>query len=465
MANILIIDDDNGICQMLVQMADRMGHEAKASQTLQGGIQMNATEYFDIVFLDVAMPDGNGIDAIQTIKETRANPEIIIITGMGDQNGAELAVTYGAWDYIEKASSINDLRLSLKRALQYRKQKECYRSSPPLKRDQIVGNSPKLNACLERLASAARSKANVLLTGETGTGKELFAQALHQNSRRSQKNFVVVDCGAMPDTLIENLMFGHAKGAFTGATCINQGLIEQADGGTLFLDEIGELPHAVQKIFLRVLQERRFRPLGAKQEIESNFRLVAATNRNLDQMVQQGEFRQDLLYRIQSMTIHLPPLRDRREDIREIVRYQMAKIQVQSDRPNKEISESFFQCIENYAWPGNVRELINTVEEAVVRAGDHPVLFSQHLPTYIRARAARKKVHLKEQSACAVPSWLPEKGPLPGLHDFMNAMRAQYLDQLMAWADNNVKKACVAAGISRARLYQLLNQHQKTASD
>jgi two-component system, NtrC family, response regulator len=465
MANILIIDDDSSICKMLEKMAGRMGHGAKASYTLQSGIEMNAAAYFDIVFLDVAMPDGNGIEAIQTIKETPSNPEIIIITGMGDQNGAELAVTYGAWDYIEKSSSINDLRLSLERALQYRRQKECSRSLALLKRDRIAGNSPKLTSCLERLALAAQSEANVLLTGETGTGKELFAQALHQNSRRSQKNFVVVDCAAMPDTLIENLMFGHAKGAFTGANCINQGLLEQADGGTLFLDEIGELPHAVQKVFLRVVQERRFRPLGAKHEIKSNFRLVAATNRDLAQMVQHGEFRQDLLYRIQSMTIQLPPLRERREDIRDIVKYHIAKIQAQSGMPKKEISDSFFQCVENYSWPGNVRELIQSIEVAFTRAQNHPVLFSQHLPTHIRARAARKKVHLKEPRNCAITATLPDQSPLPALHDFINAMRAQYLQQLMAWADNNVKKACAAAGISRARLYQLLNQHQKAASE
>ncbi len=462
MAKILIIDDDTIICDMLAEMAAAMGHEAKASQTLSGGILANAAQGFDIVFLDVAMPDGNGIEAIPPIKETPSDPEIIIITGMGDQNGAELAVNYGAWDYIEKASSINDIRLSLKRALQYRRQKECYRSSGDLKRDRIIGSSPKLNVCLQQLAFASRCEANVLLTGETGTGKELFANALHQNSRRAAKNFVVVDCAAMPDTLIESLMFGHEKGAFTGAATAKQGLIEQADGGTLFLDEIGELPLSVQKIFLRVLQEHRFRRLGAKHETESNFRLVSATNRNLVQMVQQGRFREDLLYRIQTIAINLPPLRDRKEDIREIVHHQMAKIRASCGKPEVSISDNFFQCVEQYDWPGNVRELINAIEEALARSAGQPVLFSQHLPTHIRARVARNKINLKEQTNanCVASEWMA--GSLPGWHEFLDAMRAQYLDQLMTWAEGNVKKACQASGISRARLYQLLGKYQKS---
>ena len=320
MANVLIIDDDKMICDVLSKIVMRMAHNATSAFTLKDGLKATYTHEPDVIFLDIAMPDGNGLEMLPRIRKTPSNPEVIIITGSGDPDGAELAIRSGAWDYIDKASSTKEIMLPLDRALQYREKKLSGKQPVVLKREGIIAKSPKTKACLDLLAQAAGSDASVIITGETGTGKELFARAIHNNSPRALREFVIVDCTVLPETLVESVLFGHKKGAFTGADQDREGLIKQANGGTLFLDEIGELPMAIQKTFLRVLHEHRFRPVGGKEEIESDFRLVAATNRDLDKMTESGEFRKDLLFRLRSLTIELPPLRECTEDIIELTR-------------------------------------------------------------------------------------------------------------------------------------------------
>ncbi|MDY6852188.1 MAG: sigma 54-interacting transcriptional regulator, partial [Thermodesulfobacteriota bacterium] len=280
MSKVLIIDDDEMIVDLLSRMVGHMGHEALSALTLKEGLAKASSEPIDVVFLDVWMPDGNGLEMLPVIRETPSLPEVIIITGAGEAKGAELAIKSGAWDYIQKGTgTLESMMLPLNRALAYRKEKTTKRSPKVLNRVGIVGESRLIRGCLELVSQAAGSETNVLITGETGTGKELFARAIHENSARAGKSLVVVDCTALPGSLVEGLLFGHEKGAFTGAEKAQEGLIAQADGGTLFLDEIGELPLLTQKAFLRVLQERRFRLLGGQKEIESDFRLVAATNR------------------------------------------------------------------------------------------------------------------------------------------------------------------------------------------
>jgi len=250
MAIILIIDDDHLMCETMTRMVRRLGHETLAAETLAEGLALAAAHECDVVFLDVRLPDGNGLDALPKIDALTCHPEVIIMTGFGDPNGAELAIKSGAWDYIEKSSSVKEITLSLERALQYRQQKTAVaqsRTVAALKRSQIIGNSPRLNACLDLVAQAAGSDVNVFITGETGTGKELFARAVHENSQRARGNFVVVDCTALPETLVESLLFGHEKGSFTGADKARDGLVRQAHCGTLFLDELGERPATVAR--------------------------------------------------------------------------------------------------------------------------------------------------------------------------------------------------------------------------
>ena len=465
MAKILIIDDDKIMCETLSYMVQNMGHDAVATQRLQDGFKITGEQEFDIVLLDVRMPDGNGLEAIPEIKKMPTSPEIIIITGSGDADGAELAISSGAWDYIEKTSSVKDIRLALMRALEYRGQKRSHTPPRVMNRGGIIGNSQEINTSLDQTVKAAQSEANVLIMGETGTGKELFARALHLNSPRFKGDFIAVDCAALPGSIVESMLFGHEKGAFTGADSQKKGMIEQANGGTLFLDEIGELPLSIQKTFLRVLQERSFRPLGGKKEITSDFRLVSATNRNLEEMAKSGGFREDLLFRIQTVTINLPPLRERQEDIGEIGRFYRSKFCKLYGKPEKRFSEGFFQDLESYYWPGNVRELINTIEKVITEAGEEPIIFGRHLPTHIRVQAARRKVSKKTYPPHIQPEKSQEQNKLPKMRDFVENMRAEYIKELMAQADGDVKSACELSGLSRARLYQLLKKYRPSIPD
>lgn len=454
-------------------VAKRSGHEAVYEQTLKGGLTRASSEPFDLIFLDVKMPDGNGLELLPNLAQTGARPEIIIMTGYGDAQGAELAINCGAWDYIEKGSSVKDITLSLSRALDYRKQKSSLKPAAEivaLKRDQIVGNSPKLTACLDLVAKAAVSETSVLVLGETGCGKELFARAVHLNSKRADRQFVVADCAALPENLVESLLFGHERGAFTGAERAREGLFMEANGGTLFLDEVGELPLATQKAFLRVLQERRFRPVGSQRESESDFRLVAATNRNLDQMVKEGTFRDDLLFRLRSFVIALPPLRERPEDIKELARYYMDHYCARYGLSPKGHCPDFMETLLAYNWPGNVREFMNTIERTVVTAREEPVLFARHLPapiriqvtqTEVRNHEAPPRVETEEYEARVIPH--AEPGGLPKLTDFREEVYAQaekrYLTDLMAKANMDIGTACRLSGLSQSRLYALLKAH------
>ncbi len=465
MARILIIDDDRVLCRMLRLNVGRMGHDVKDAFTLEHGLKEARDGDWDVVFLDVGLPDGNGLDALPVIRSVRSRPEVIIFTGEGHPDGAQAAIERGAWDYVEKPSSMNAMILPLMRALDYRSAKHKSRVDL-VKRVGIIGRSPQIVKSLTLVADAAGSEKEVLIFGETGTGKELFARAIHENSPRSAGPFVVVDCAALPETLAESALFGHEKGAFTGAGTARVGLVGQADVGTLFLDEVGELPLSLQKTFLRVLQEKTYRPLGAQQELRSDFRLVAATNRDLDGMVREGLFREDLLFRIKSWIISLPPLRERAGDIMEIALHFTAEYQNRTGKGIKGFSPEFIGALTEYPWPGNVRELLSSLETAIDKSRDDPVLYHSHLPSNIRVHAA--------QAALAkgrVLKEAPNPGPagpenMPSLKEFreegLAAMEKNYLKELMRITGGDIKEACRISGLSRSRFYSLLQEHQIT---
>ena len=463
MASILIIDDDHGMCYTLSNIMKNEGHEVVCAHSVKDGRSQVHSGSFDVVFLDVMMPDGSGLDLLSIIREASSNPEVIIITAVGDPDAAELAINNGAWDYIEKPSSIKEMTLPLIRALQYREKKKASRKALVLKREHIIGSSPPMIECLHLLAQAADSDINVLLTGETGTGKELFAKAVHENSRRAGNNFVVVDCTTIPETLVESTLFGHKKGAFTGADKAQEGLIKQADKGTLFLDEVGELPLSIQKGFLRTLQEHRFRPIAGEQEIESDFRLVAATNRDLEEMVKQGQFREDLLFRLRSFPINIIPLRKRLEDIKALAMHHVARICEHSETEIKGFSPEFFAALEAYDWPGNVRELFNALERAITAAHYAPILLPNHLPTNIRAKIARSFLNNSKRpgsdtSTLDVTEDLG-KDNFPKIKDFRGEMERRYLEKLMRISQDSRQEACRLSGLSRTRLFELLKKH------
>ncbi len=461
-ARVLIIDDDKGMSYTLTRMVKESGHSAKAAFTIDEGITLAGAEDFDVVFLDVKLPDGSGLDAIPKIQALPFPPEIIIITAFGEKNSASKALKSGVWDYIEKPARIDAMKMSLKRALQYRSQKKVLETPVTIKRAGILGNSPNLLMCITRMAHAARSEVDVLIRGETGTGKELFARAIHQNSDRASKPFIVVDCTALPRNLAESILFGHAKGAFTGADKPSEGLVKQADKGTLFLDEIGELPFDLQKAFLRVLHERRYRPVGSDNEVKSDFRLVSATNRHIESEVEAGRFRHDLLFRLGTFVIELPTLRARIVDIKDIAAHYVNNISKKYGWEPKKISDEFLELLYRYDWPGNIRELVSTLERAVVMEPMSPTLYPKHLPEAIRTRnlelasSVEKSIPDEEsitiKHGYSLPSWKEYR------RQALETIEKRYLKNLMASTNEDIKSACDISGLKRARLYELLKK-------
>ena len=470
MSCILIIDDDIEFCQTMESLISRMDLSCLSAHTLEQGLALLAETDIDLVLLDVRLPDGNGLDALPRIRENSlSNPEIIMVTGLGDPDGAELAIQGGVWDYMVKPSPVKQTRLSLSRALKYRKEKQRQKAPQPLALTQIIGKAPAMQNCFSLLASAAASAAPVLLNGETGTGKELFAKTIHENSPRAQESFIVVDCASLTETLLESTLFGHKKGAFSGADTDRTGLVTLAHKGTLFLDEVGDMPLSTQKAFLRVLQEKKYRPLGRTKEVFSDFRLIAATHRNLEEMVQEGKFRQDLLFRICSVRLSIPPLRQRKEDIKALVRFYVERLCKEYQIPNKGFEKELFTALEAHDWPGNVRELFNVLENTVVVSGSEKKLYSMHLPQEIRVIAARAALGPSPSESGSAPEGTTsgdspspaslENRELPPLKAFKTEMESAYLAELIRRTQGNLAEVLKTSGLSRSHFYGLLKKH------
>ncbi len=459
MAHILLIDDDAILKETFGALMGRLGHGLTWAGSLAEGREALAQGRFDVVLLDLRLPDGYGLDLLPELRAAPGSPEIIIVTAQDDPEGAALAIKSGAWDYIQKPLTPNRVSLPLTRALEYRAQKAARRPRAALKREGIIGMGPSMEASLDLVAQAADSDASVLIAGETGTGKELFARAIHANSSRATNNFVVVDCAALPETLVESVLFGHVKGAFTDADRDRDGLFKLADGGTLFLDEIGELSQGIQKTFLRVLQDGRFRPVGSKNELQSDFRLVSATNRDLSVMAAGGVFREDLLYRLRTIVITLPPLRQRVEDIRPLALHYMNRFCERYRLPVKGVAEEFLQALCAYTWPGNVRELGSTMERVVLAHRGEPMLYPKHLPDEIRIQV------LRAGAACEPPAReaVPGGHAVPAWKEYrrraLDTAEEAYLRELLTACGGNVVRGAKLSGLSPSRLYDLFRKY------
>lgn len=463
MARILILDDDQAVRTVLTELMLTLGHETFACSTLEEGARTARERDFDLIFLDLDFPDGNGLDILPGLVSAAYGPQVIIVTGTGARNAAEIAFRYGAWNFMVKPFKIEEVKIYTSWALAYHEEKKGHSAPKLFKRDSIIGDCPALRLCLEELARAAASDASVLLTGETGVGKELFAKALHENSSRSAARFVIADCGAIPETLVESMFFGHERGAFTGAIQARQGLIKQAHNGTLFLDEIGDLPVMLQARLLRAIQERRFRALGSDKETVSDFRLVAATNRDLEKMVQEGGFRQDLLYRIKAIHIKLPPLRDRKEDIPALVAHHMVQLSKLYGSEIKGASREFMSSLLAYDWPGNIRELLHALERSFASAGEEVTIHPCHLPPEIRAGNIFRNAQGAPSSCPAPglppPSVAPPPDAFPTLKEHLAASEKSYLTALMEKAAGDREEAARLSGLSQSKLYQALKEH------
>jgi two-component system NtrC family response regulator len=470
MTTILIIDDDEIFSRQLGLYLERMGHEYKVAGNMKKGLEMVDAFLFDVIFLDVILPDANGLSAINRLKAARSGPEVVIITGDGDMDGAEMALNNGAWDYMLKPPAYNQIKLLIQRITQFRNEKTKEKEQLIFDRNSIIGNSPQLNNTLSQIARAALSDGNVFITGETGTGKELFAKVLHKNSRRKDKPFVVVDCTNLPEALAGSILFGHRKGTYTGADQDRSGLISQADGGFLFLDEVGDLPPAVQKSLLRTLQEKQFRPIGAKDEIICDFRVVSASNKDLKILVEQGLFRKDLYFRLVVFHVDIPPLRDRHGDIRLPINHYIPAVCDQMNINVKGISNDFIETLESYDWPGNIRELINLLHITLTNAFDEPMLYPHLLPKEFRVKILRKKIKNKidddirsKVSLSIYPAASENMIRYKEFRDYVtDLMESKYIDYLATLPIKNVSEICRITGLSRSRIYQLFGKHGKT---
>jgi two-component system NtrC family response regulator len=462
MARVLIIDDDPQVLETIESLVLRQGYECHLAGSLKDGLKTLERLDIDLVFLDVRLPDGNGLDALGQIRGRNYPPDVIVLTGQGDPEGAELAIQGGVWDYLVKPSPIKQIKDTLNRAMAYRRERKLSEKTMSLDLSDVVGESSAMRQCYERIGQASGSDSTVLVTGETGTGKEMMARTIHRNSARAGRAFVVVDCAALTESLLESILFGHTKGAFTGAARDRVGLVKLADQGTLFLDEIGELPLTAQKAFLRVLQERRFRPVGSSLEQESDFRLISATNRDLAAMVRAGEFRQDLFYRINTIHIVLPPLREREQDIIALARHHIDKLCRQRNIANKSLDPELEEMLKQYDWPGNVRELFNTVEQAFVLSGAERTIYTQHLPHAVRIRVTKSILGLAKGAEGGGSFEDDEHGEtelIPTLKDYKSSMELGYLRKIVAAHGKDIQKMISVSGLSRSHLYAMLKKH------
>ncbi|TVQ99730.1 MAG: sigma-54-dependent Fis family transcriptional regulator [Desulfovibrionales bacterium] len=462
MPRILIVDDDPEIRATMASLLRRQQIPSAQAASLDDTRRALQAESYDLLLLDVNLPDGNGLSLLPEIKALPDPPEVIILTGKGDPEGAELAIEGGVWDYLVKPASIKDINLSINRALKYKEQRD--RAKPrTLDLSGMIGTSQAMRECFEVIAQAAVSDANVLITGETGVGKELAARIIHANSSRAHCPFVVVDCAAMTDTLMESTLFGHRKGAFTGALADREGLVRQAHTGVLFLDELGELPLAMQKSLLRVLQERRFRALGENREQDSNFRLIAATNQNLEELIAAGTFRQDLYFRVKTIKLPLPSLRQRPEDIKALATHFIQRLCVDSGVKTKVFGSDFFATLADYDWPGNVRELGNAMERAFVASGAEKFLYAMHLPKDLRIKVTRTRLATGKPAVRdddpEYPGEVPPAGELPSLKAFKAASERRYLEQLIRNTGGDIQQMLAVSELSRSHFYSLLKKY------
>jgi len=371
MAYILVVDDERSICELLEITFRKEGHRVEVALNGESARRRLESRIFDIVISDIRMPDTTGVELLQFCKEMSPSSYFLLITGVPTVETAIAAINAGADRYVIKDHDLVD---QLRRAVRQvdetlRLKNEAGYLRRELRRltgqDNIIGHSAKMRAIFDMIMTVAPQSSRVLITGETGTGKELVARAIHDNSTRKQEPFVTINCGAFPETLLESELFGYVKGAFTGANENRQGLFRSANGGTLFLDEIGNMGLPMQVKLFRVLQEGKVRPVGSSEEFEIDVRVIAATNKDLDKAIAAGEFREDLYYRLSVIPIQLPPLRERREDIPLLARAFLERFRKTMEKPIDGITPEAMDLLEAYDWPGNVRELENTMERSV----------------------------------------------------------------------------------------------------
>ncbi|AJR00862.1 Acetoacetate metabolism regulatory protein AtoC [Enterobacteriaceae bacterium bta3-1] len=455
---ILIVDDEKNVLRMLNTVFSQEGNQVFCADNGQDALVIFEQERPDIVLMDIRMPTMNGLEALQRMREKWLDTPIILMTAYAAVETAVEALRLGAFDYVIKPFELDELKLLINRALQLRNMKQeiniLHRElSDSYHCDKILTNNPKMMELCRTIAKVAQSHANVLVTGESGTGKELIAKAIHYNSPRSKQPFIKVNCGALPESLLESELFGHEKGAFTGAQMQRQGLFERAHQGTLLLDEIGEMPLNLQVKLLRVLQEQEFERVGGSQTIKIDVRIVAATNRDLSDMIEQGEFRRDLYYRLNVMHLYSLPLRERPEDILLLARYFLQKFSAENNKDIIGFDVSAIRMLENYPWLGNVRELANAVEHAVIMSTGY-MIFVDDLPIGFKQEMIQDAAVVENSPKLAERLDKPMK-----LKESLKQYEKEIIERALAIYQGNRIDTAKALGISRRALMYKLQEY------
>ncbi len=441
--SVLVVDDEAGIRESLTRILEDEGYAVESVAAGEACLERLGRDRFDVVLLDIWLPGMDGIQTLEKIRGLEAPPLVIMISGHGTIEAAVRSTKLGAFDFLEKPLSLDKTVLTLKHAVeQSRLSSENRRLLERLEgRYEIIGESVPLKALRQQLSLAAPTSGRVLIYGESGTGKELVAHSLHNFSPRSERPFVEVNCAAIPEELIESELFGHVKGSFTGALDDKVGKFEQADTGTLFLDEVGDMSLRTQSKVLRVLEEQRFTPIGSKNDLRVDVRVVAATNKNLEEEIQKGNFREDLFYRLNVIPFYVPPLREHPEDIPSLVDHFLAEFAGAYGRRAKHLSESTLDVLVRYRWPGNVRELKNLIERLVIMVTGERIE-RRHLPPNFHHDHARAQ----PPRAAA--------GGFSSLHEARAAYERDYILRKLEENQGNVTRAAEVLGLERSHLYR-----------
>jgi DNA-binding NtrC family response regulator len=446
---ILIVDDEQIMCEMLADDLKRHGFQPTWCISSEKALDVLKTQSFDVLLTDLNLPNMNGIELCERIVANRPDTPVIVITAFGSMETAIAAIRAGAYDFVTKPVDTEFLVLALDRAVKHRSLQEKVRLlDKALKKShrfaELIGESPVMHKLMNRLERVADTETSILIAGETGTGKELVAQALHKRSRRRRSPFVAVNCAALPDALLESELFGHKRGAFTDAKTERRGLFLQAHGGTLFFDEIGDIPLSLQSKLLRSLEERSVRPIGGTSEVAFDVRIIAATNRDIETAIEEGRFREDLYYRINVIQIDLPPLRERGTDILLLARHFVEQFAIRSNKHITGISNTASEKLLNYTWPGNVRELRNTIERAVVLTGCEKISVDD-LPEKIRDYKATRFLVESDNPSELVP---------------IQEVERRYILHVLKTVGGNKTLAAKVLGLDRKTLYRKLQYYK-----
>ena len=443
-AHLLVVDDDPVTIDLLKEVLSKEGYEVSTALSGEEAIAQGMDHLFDIIITDVRMGEKDGMEVLRFFKKNAPETTVILITAFGSIETAIEAIREGAYDYISKPFKLDEIKFTIQRALEQRKliQENKYYRQELLDKYQfknVIGRTPKMFQVYKTIAKVADTKSTVLLCGERGTGKELIARSIHYNSQRNTRPFIPVDCASLVETLIESELFGHVRGAFTGASSAKRGLFEEADEGTLFLDEVGNLGLSMQSKLLRFLQEYEIKRVGGTESIKVDVRVIAATNQSLEPLVKSGKFREDLFDRLNVVTITLPPLRERKEDIPLLANHFLQKFSEENHKNISHISPEALGILTQYSWPGNVRELEHTIERAVIFS-IHPIILPEDLPIKMFEEIKGPEI------------LIPEK--LLSLRE----LEKRYVLKVLEETGGNKKKASEILGIDRTTLYRILEK-------